>query len=110
MTVVHLEFRDEELHFDNAYTLAATSGHQWESSSMNEPCTHNPDCEMDASWQRWTVAHPNVANMQMLCPEHAYEVAKATPSLRAVICARDPHDEFNGVLWEQDVQADFPIY
>jgi len=114
MTIVHLEFRDEELHFDIPGTPApaeANYGHHWQGvlPESELPC-ENLHCDKNTAWARWTVAHPNVTDVQFLCPEHAYGVAKATPSLRAVLCARDPHSEFEAVLWEQDVQADFPIY
>lgn len=106
-----LEFRDKERHFNYAgfENEAANYGHEWVTAEGTyfDTCTI-ANCPNAPTWFRWMVCHHNWADFQCLCSDHALELAKKTPTLQAVLCVRDRNSEFSEIVWEMNVDAEFP--
>lgn len=105
-----LEFRDSEPHFHGPIGNDHYNGHEWLYEPWGSNCSHD-GCEVEALWQRISVAHPNNSDVQPLCKLHGAKIWNAivAGNKAAVLVARDWDDEFAPVVYELEAPtAKFP--
>lgn len=103
-----LEFRDEEPYFDGTTTMHS-QGHEWFVTPYAASFCQAKDCQKKSEWVRWMIAHPDIAECQVFCNNHARGYAEQISTLYPVAAVRDFNDEFSSCKAEIRLdRADWP--